>query len=194
MPTLIIETRESAGWDEPAVSPYATNLVPTLEVHQARFNSQHHIRLPHHRSKSYSYIFHTRGSFHQAHIQGWQLGIKCLKIKPDRMSTNKVLEIKLQRAPERTAGPSVPLLPLKHGDSGSSMDLQLGASTCGSKLRWQEEKRLPYFPVIPRNTAKFQSISSSWIKHTVRMWWYVSDAWEGKVRQFFSFFFPPSVL
>lgn len=131
------------------MSPCANNPVPTLELHQARFSSQYHICPPHHRSQSYSYIFNTRGSFHQVHIQGWQLRIKCLKIKPDHMSTNKVLEIKLQTAPKRTAGPSKLLLPLKHRDSGTSMGLQLGTSSCGSKLSSQEEKRLPYFPVIP---------------------------------------------
>lgn len=42
------------------------------------------------------------------------------------------------------------LLPLKHGDSGTSMGPQLGASSSGSKLKSQEEKRLPlYFSVIP---------------------------------------------
>lgn len=64
------------------------------------------------------------------------------------MSTNEVLEIKLKRTPESTAGPSELLLPLKHGDSGTSMGLQLGASSYGSKLRSQGEKRSLYFPVI----------------------------------------------
>lgn len=57
------------------------------------------------------------------------------------MSINNVIDIKLQRAPERTAGPSVLLLPLKHGDSGTPMGLQLGVLSCSSKLRSQEEKR-----------------------------------------------------
>lgn len=175
MPTLIIETLETAGGDEPAVAHCAINPVPTLELHQARFNSQHHTRPPHHRSKSYSYIFNTRGSFHQVHIQGWQLRIKCLEIKPYHMWTNKVLEIKLQRAPERTAGPSELLLPLKQGDSGTSMGLQLGASSSGSKLRSQEEKRLPYFPLIPGIQLSFTPYHpvKSNTRMYVRMWWYV---------------------
>lgn len=124
MPTAITENIRSAGLDRKAVSSCAINPVPILKLHQSKFSSQQCINPPHHRSKSYSYIFHARGSFHQAHIQGWQLRIKCLKIKTDHMSYNKVFKTNLQRAPERTAGSSAPLHPPKHREGGSSTGLQ----------------------------------------------------------------------
>lgn len=124
MPTVITENIRSAGLDKTTVSSCAINPAPTPKLHQSKFISQHRINPPHHRNNSYSYIFHTRGSFHQAHVQGWQLRIKCLKIKTDHVSHNNILKTKLQRAPERTAGSSTPLHPLRHGEGGSSTGLQ----------------------------------------------------------------------
>lgn len=77
MPMAITESIKSPRIDKMVVSSCAINPVPILKLHQSKFNP------PHHRSKCYSYIFHTRGSFHQVHIQGWQFRVKHLKAEPD---------------------------------------------------------------------------------------------------------------
>lgn len=109
VPRGMTETTESAGLDGRAASSCAISPVPTLKLHQAKFRSQHRITPPRQRSKSYSYIFHTRGSFHQGHIQGWQLRIKCLKRKPDHMSircgcSRQSGRTRLSPRPQRRAG------------------------------------------------------------------------------------------
>lgn len=149
MPTAITENIKSAGLDKQAVSSCAINLVPTFKLHQSKFSSQHHINPPHHRSNSYSYIFHTRGSFHQAHVKGWQLRIKRLKIKTDSMWYNTVLK---QNFRELLKGQQDPGHHSIHWSTGKVAPPQAYSnilSTCGSKLRSHEKKRTPYFPVIP---------------------------------------------
>lgn len=166
VPRGMTETTESAGLDGRAASSCAISPVPTLKLHQAKFRSQHRITPPRQRSKSYSYIFHTRGSFHQGHIQGWQLRIKCLKRKPDHMS----IRCGCSRHSGRTRLSPAAAAPRGGGSVARAAQLRHGAertlpsdprvqqsfipyrnaepntqSGCADGPRRLEKKRLPFF-------------------------------------------------